>query len=91
MAQISGVGEIELLTAPLNLVSDMYQMQIVVHERGFGRVLCAQIGDTFHMRHPVFDANAYGVFHEPGQWRLGASAAGGDDAARGPASVAAAR
>jgi lipopolysaccharide transport system ATP-binding protein len=45
----------------------------VVRERSYGRILCAQVGGSFHVRHPVFASNAYGVFHEAGQWRVSAN------------------
>jgi hypothetical protein len=74
----------------LKLVSDMYSVSIFVRERGFGRVLCGQIGTTFHVRHPLFDTH-FGVYHESASWRLAPDAAaadGGDslrDAAGGSA------
>ncbi|HVY84684.1 MAG TPA: ABC transporter ATP-binding protein [Caulobacterales bacterium] len=68
--QVEGDGFIELRTPPLRFVSDLYSMMIVVRERGFGRIVCAQIGGSFHVRHPVFASNAFGVFHESGEWRV---------------------
>jgi lipopolysaccharide transport system ATP-binding protein len=70
LPRIAGDGVIELLTPPLRLVSDRYTVSIVVRQHGFQRVLCAQIGPAFHLRHAVFNANAFGVFHEGAQWRL---------------------
>jgi lipopolysaccharide transport system ATP-binding protein len=67
---IEGPGVIELRTPPIQLVSDLYTATISVRERGFGRMLCAQIGGSFHVRHPVFASNAFGVYHEAGQWTL---------------------
>jgi lipopolysaccharide transport system ATP-binding protein len=67
---VSSEGMIELRTPPLKLVSDMYTISIVVRAREFERILCAQIGSAFHMRHPVFDAPIFGVFHEAGEWRV---------------------
>jgi lipopolysaccharide transport system ATP-binding protein len=62
-------------TPPITLVSDLYSCNIVVRERGHaGRILCAQIGGHFHVRHPVYASNAYGVFHQDAQWKIGASA-----------------
>jgi len=63
-----GVGEIELLTPALELVSDTYMVSVTVRERSFHKVLCAQMGCTFHMRHPVFVPDAFGVFHQKGVW-----------------------
>jgi lipopolysaccharide transport system ATP-binding protein len=72
---VSGEGWIEMKTPPITLVSDLYSCNIVVRERGHaGRILCAQIGGHFHVRHPVYASNAYGVFHQDAQWKVGASA-----------------
>ena len=62
-----GAGRIELLTPPLSLVSELYRIEILVRENGFQRLVCAQIGGSFHVRHPLFDTH-FGVFHEPGEW-----------------------
>jgi lipopolysaccharide transport system ATP-binding protein len=70
---VNGEGEITLKTPPLKLVSDLYSCNIVVRERGHGRILCAQIGGHFHVRHPVYSTTAYGVFHEDAQWKLATS------------------
>jgi lipopolysaccharide transport system ATP-binding protein len=67
--RISSSGSIELELPPLKLISDMYSVSVFVRERGFGRVLCGQIGATFHVRHALFDTH-FGVFHEPATWRL---------------------
>jgi lipopolysaccharide transport system ATP-binding protein len=65
---LEGEGAIVLLTPPLKLVADMYTTWISVRERG--HQLASQLGETFHVRHPVFQANVYGVFQEPGLWAL---------------------
>lgn len=65
---IDGEGVVELHTPPMKLVSDLYTLTISVRERSFGRILTAQIGSTFHVRHPVYASNAFGVFHEAGEW-----------------------
>lgn len=67
---VDGEGWIELRTPPLKLISDLYNTTIIVRERGHGRMLAAQVGAGFHVRHPVFTPIAYGVYHEGGQWRL---------------------
>jgi lipopolysaccharide transport system ATP-binding protein len=69
LPRVVGEGVIELLTPPLKLVSDRYTVSIVVRERGYNHILCAQVGAAFHVRHDVFNAAAFGVFHERGQWR----------------------
>jgi lipopolysaccharide transport system ATP-binding protein len=75
---ISGDGTIELLTPPLKIVSDHYHVTIAVHERGFQNLLAGQLGGGFHLRHEIFDAPMFGVFHEPGRWHVEAVAT--DDA-----------
>jgi len=67
---VEGDGVIELHTPPISLVSDLYNINILVRERGYGRILTAQVGGGFHVRHPVYASNAFGIFHEAGQWRV---------------------
>jgi len=67
---VEGEGEIELRTPPVKLVSDLYVANIVVRDAQ-SSLLAAQIGGHFHVRHPVLLAEAYGVYHEPGEWRIG--------------------
>jgi lipopolysaccharide transport system ATP-binding protein len=71
---VEGEGEIELKTPPLKLVSDLYVANIVVRDARHTMV-AAQIGGHFHVRHPILSAQAYGVFHEAGDWRIRADAA----------------
>jgi len=66
---VEGEGVVEVRTPPLNLVSDLYNTNILVREKG-ARILTAQVGASFHVRHPVFASNAYGVFHQTAQWRI---------------------
>lgn len=63
----SGGGVIDLLTPPLSLVSELYRIEVLVRAKGFQKLLCAQTGGTFHVRHPVLDPH-FGVFHEAGDW-----------------------
>ena len=70
-------GMLELETPPLRLVAELYSIHVIVREAGFQRVLCAQVGATFHVRHPVLDVH-FGVFHEAGKWNW----TNGDDAER---------
>ncbi|MCJ2119476.1 ABC transporter ATP-binding protein [Methylobacterium sp. J-001] len=65
---LSGEGTIELLTPPLTLTADTYTVSTVVRQRGFERLLAAQIGARFHVEHPVLAPDAFGVFHQPGTW-----------------------
>lgn len=64
-----GKGSIELTTPPLSLVSDVYRIEILVREPGFGKLLCAQSGGSFHVRDSLLDSH-FGVFHEPGDWTV---------------------
>ncbi len=68
---LEGEGVIELRTPPIKLVSDLYVVNAIVRDAK-GQMLCAQIGGRFHVNHPVFAANAYGVYHEPGAWTVNA-------------------
>ena len=70
---LEGEGAVELVTPPLRLVADMYTTTIAVRERG--HQIASQLGESFHIRHPVFQASAYGVFQEGGQWRIEPQAA----------------
>lgn len=65
--QVSGEGIIELLTPPLKLVAEVYTIHVLIREKGFQKILCAQIGSTFHIKHHLLDTN-FGVFHEQAQW-----------------------
>ena len=62
-----GAGCLELLTPPLSLVAELYRFEILVREQGLGRLVCAQMGGGFHVRHPVYDMH-FGVFHEAAVW-----------------------
>ena len=66
---IDGEGELELVTPPIRLTSDLYQAMIYVRDRGYGEILAAQLGGSFHMRHPVYASSSFGVFHEGGSWK----------------------
>ncbi|WP_374575516.1 ABC transporter ATP-binding protein [Phenylobacterium sp.] len=68
---IDGEGVVELRTPPMTLVSELYTANVSVREKGYGRVVCAQIGGHFHLRHPVFASNAFGVYHEAADWIVG--------------------
>lgn len=62
-------GTIELLTPPLNLVSESYKIFVLVRDAKFEHLYCAQVGNTFHVRHDLLDTH-FGVFHEQGEWFL---------------------
>jgi lipopolysaccharide transport system ATP-binding protein len=65
--KIAGEGVIELYTPPLKLVSELYTIHVLVREKGFQKLLCAQVGSTFHVRDDLFNTH-FGVFHEPASW-----------------------
>ena len=60
-------GTIELLTPPLNLVSESYKICVLVRDANFENLYCAQVGKSFHVRHEILDTH-FGVFHEQGEW-----------------------
>jgi lipopolysaccharide transport system ATP-binding protein len=64
---LSGTGQIEVLTPPLKLISDLYTIQAIVWDTKFQRLYCAQIGKTFHVRHHLL-STSFGVFHESADW-----------------------
>ncbi|MEP7209468.1 MAG: ABC transporter ATP-binding protein [Alphaproteobacteria bacterium] len=69
LPMIDGEGELELVTPPLTLTADLYQAMIVVRERNYGEIQAAQLGGSFHVRHPEFSSSAFGVFHQAGKWK----------------------
>ncbi len=69
LGTLRGSGMIELEIPPLKLVAEMYTISILIREPGFGKVLCSQLGGTFHVRHPLYDLH-FGVFHEKAIWSL---------------------
>ncbi len=62
-------GTIELLTPPLSLVSESYKIYVLVRDSKFEHLYCAQVGNTFHVRHDLLNTH-FGVFHEEGEWFL---------------------
>ncbi len=70
LGRLSLDGFIEMVTPPLRLTAELYTIHVLVREKGLQRVLCAQIGGTFHVRDQLFDAH-FGVFHESAQWAWG--------------------
>lgn len=65
-----GEGTIELTTPPLKLISNKYMICVILRERGFARMLNAQVGTTFHVKHDMLSETAFGVFYEPGTWKI---------------------
>jgi len=68
---IEGEGSVEFLTQGLRLVSDQYRVEIVIRQLGFESIVAAQTGPSFHVRHELFNAEVFGVFHERAQWTHG--------------------
>lgn len=66
---IGSDGMIELEVPPLKLVAESYAIHITIREKGFQKIVCAQIGTTFHVRDSLLDTH-FGVFHERANWRL---------------------
>jgi lipopolysaccharide transport system ATP-binding protein len=65
---IEGEGAVEILTQGLSLVSGRYTVEIVIRQLGFDSIVAAQTGTSFHVRHDLFSAESFGVFHERAQW-----------------------
>src|SRR5439155_25655455 len=42
-------GAIELLTPPVKLVSELYAVHVLVWDKAFQRLYCAQVGKNFHV------------------------------------------
>jgi lipopolysaccharide transport system ATP-binding protein len=82
LGTLQGSGTLELRITSLKLVSEMYTVSILIREPSFGRILCSQVGGTFHVRHALYDQH-FGVFHEPGQWVVGSAQASGNGFASG--------
>lgn len=69
---VSGDGVVELKTPPLKIVAEKYTIHVLVrqqHIKGTEKLLCAQVGRPFHVRHALIDTR-FGVFHEPAGWQL---------------------
>ncbi len=66
---ITGRGTVELLTPPLTLVSELYSLHVLVWDAEFQRLYSSQpTGVSFQVRHPLFNAAHFGVFHDSAQW-----------------------
>jgi lipopolysaccharide transport system ATP-binding protein len=65
---VSGTGSIELLTPPVKLVSELYSILVLIWDKAFQRLYCAQIGKNIHIRHPELSTQ-FGIFHEPAEWQ----------------------
>ncbi len=70
LGTLDGEGTLELSLPPIALTSERYVIHILVRQRDTQRILCAQVGRSFHVRHELLDAMNYGVFHEAAQWKV---------------------
>lgn len=64
---IDGEGSIELVTPPLMLVSERYNITILVRDITFQRLYCVREGTSFHIRHDFLNTH-FGVYHEKAEW-----------------------
>lgn len=62
-------GVMELLTPPLKLVSESYQVYVLIRDDRFEELYCAHSGESFHVRHELLNTH-FGVFHQEGTWQL---------------------
>jgi len=67
ISSLSGKGAIELVTAPLKLVAGLYITNVIVRNAKHERLYTAQVGDSFHVRHPILNHH-FGIFHESAEW-----------------------
>jgi lipopolysaccharide transport system ATP-binding protein len=68
ISSVSGPGIVELYCPPIKLVSELYSLHVIVWDRAFQKLHCAQVGASFHVRHEVLSTH-FGVFHEPAEWK----------------------
>jgi lipopolysaccharide transport system ATP-binding protein len=68
LGTVSADGTLELDIPVTRLVAEMYSVKIVVRQRGYQDIVCAQIGTTFHVRDELL-SHHFGVYHEDGTWR----------------------
>ena len=64
-------GSIELDLPPLKLIAEMYSVNVTVRHKRFQDIVCMQVGTTFHVRDELL-SHHFGVFNEPGIWRVDA-------------------
>ncbi|MGO9371696.1 MAG: ABC transporter ATP-binding protein [Syntrophobacteraceae bacterium] len=68
-SHIDGEGVLEMVTPPLKLVAEAYDIVILVRDESFQRAYCAQRGTRFHIRHELLNTH-FGVFHDSADWHL---------------------
>ena len=69
MPSLSGEGVLEVMTPPLKLVSEAYEVHVLVWDKEFQHPYCFQKGLRFHVRHHLFSTH-FGVFHEDAEWSI---------------------
>jgi lipopolysaccharide transport system ATP-binding protein len=67
LPSLYGQGILEMRTLALKLTSELYTIHILVWDRDFQKLYCAQVGPTFHVSHDSLSSH-FGVFHEPAEW-----------------------
>ncbi len=65
---LRGSGTIELITPPLKLVSEFYEVHAMIWDVKYTKLYSSQVCTTFHVRHHMLNTH-FGVFHESGEWR----------------------
>jgi lipopolysaccharide transport system ATP-binding protein len=64
---VEGEGAIEVVTPPLKLVADAYNINLAAWDSTFERLYCSQVGKSFHVKDPLLNTE-FGIFHEPAEW-----------------------
>jgi lipopolysaccharide transport system ATP-binding protein len=67
--RIHGRITITATAPPLCLVSDAYQLKILVRRPGFQDILYEETVAQFHVRHDLYDGH-FGVFHQSAEWEM---------------------
>lgn len=65
---LQGSGTIELVTPPLKLVAEMYEVIVLIWDEKFQNLYSSQVCTNFHVRHDMLNTH-FGVFHESAEWR----------------------
>jgi lipopolysaccharide transport system ATP-binding protein len=64
---VEGEGVVEVVTPPLKLIAEMYSVHTMVWDQKFQNLYCAQVGQSFHIRHESLTPD-FGIFHEEAEW-----------------------
>jgi lipopolysaccharide transport system ATP-binding protein len=68
LGRVEGEVEVEVNSAPLRLVSELYTVKLLIWEEGFQSLLYVALVGSFHVTDPILDIH-FGVFHEAAQWQ----------------------